>query len=307
MKAVVLPRYGGADDLEVAEVPRPQCAAGEVLVELRATSVNPVDWKVGAGLLDAAIPGEFPLIPGWDAAGVIAEVGSGVADFAVGDEVFGYVRRPVAKWGTYAEYTIAEPGMIAKKPANLDWGSAAGLPLVGMTALQCLDAVRVKDGDTVLIHAAAGGVGTMAVQIAKARGARVIGTASARNHDYLLAFGAEPVEYGPGLLERVRRLVPDGPDAALDAVGGDAIELSIEAGTDPSRVVSIMDPAVRDLGGEYVFVSADSEDLRQLAALTETRELVVPISETYPLEQAADAWRASQTGRTRGKIVLRIS
>lgn len=307
MKAVALPRYGGADDLELIDLPRPPCAPGEVLIRLKATSVNPVDWKLGAGYLDAMIPGEFPLVPGWDAAGIVEEAGAEVTDLAVGDEVFGYVRRPAAKWGTYAEYTIAEPVMVAKKPANLDWSSAAGLPLVGLTALQCLDAVRVKEGDTVLVHAAAGGVGTMAVQIAKSRGARVIGTASARNHDYLLAFGAEPVEYGPGLLERVRRLVPDGPDAALDAVGGDAIELSIEAGTDPSRVVSIMDPAVRDLGGEYVFVSADSEDLRQLAALTETRELVVPISETYPLEQAADAWRASQTGRTRGKIVLRIS
>lgn len=278
-----------------------------MLVQFKATSVNPVDWRLGAGYLDAGIPGEFPLIPGWDAAGVVVEVGSEVTAFAVGDEVFGYVRRPVAKWGTYAEYTIAEPGMITRKPANLDWGSAAGLPLVGLTALQCLDAMRVKEGDTVLVHAAAGGVGTMAVQIAKARGARVIGTASERNHDYLLAFGAEPVEYGPELLERIRRLVPEGPNAALDAAGGGAIELSIEAGTDPSRVVSIMDPAVRDQGGEYVFVSADSEDLRQLAALTEARQLTVPISETYPLDQAADAWRASQTGRTRGKIILRIS
>jgi NADPH:quinone reductase-like Zn-dependent oxidoreductase len=307
MKAVVLPRYGGADELEIVELAQPPCGPGEVLIQLRATSVNPVDWKVGAGHLDAAIPGEFPLIPGWDAAGVVTEVGAEVSEFAVGDEVFGYVRRPIAKWGTYAEYTVAEPGMIAKKPANLDWDSAAGLPLVGMTALQCLDAVRVKEGDTVLVHAAAGGVGTMAVQIAKSRGARVIGTASARNHDYLVAFGAEPVEYGPGLLERVRWLVPDGPDAALDAAGGDAIELSIEAGTDPSRIVSIMDPAIREQGGEYVFVAADSEDLRQLAELTESRELIVPISETYPLDQAADAWRASQTGRTRGKIILRVS
>jgi NADPH:quinone reductase-like Zn-dependent oxidoreductase len=307
MKAVVLPRYGGAEALEVADVPRPRCGAGEVLLRLKATSVNPVDWKLGAGYLDSAIPGEFPLIPGWDAAGVVAEVGAEVDGFEVGDEVFGYVRRPIAKWGTYAEYTIAEPWMIARKPPNLDWDSAGGLSLVGVTALQALDAVEAKEGDTVLVHAAAGGVGTIAVQIARARGARVIGTASARNHDYLVAFGAEPVEYGPGLLERIKRLVPEGPDAAVDAVGGDAAEVSIEAGVDPSRVVSVVDPGVRDSGGRYVFMSVTPKDLDHLAALVENRELIVPISETYPLERAADAWRASQTGRTRGKIVLRIS
>lgn len=307
MKAVVLPRYGGADELVVADVPVPPCGPGEVLVRLRASSVNPVDWKLGAGYLDAMIPGEFPLIPGWDAAGVVTEVGSAVTDFAVGDEVFGYVRRPVAKWGTYAEYTIAEPHMIARKPASLDWASAGGLSLTGLTALQCLDAVRVKDGDTVLVHAAAGGVGTLAVQIAKARGARVIGTASARNHDYLVAFGAEPIEYGPGLLERIRRLAPEGPDAVVDAVGGGAVEVSIEAGADPSRVVSVADPSVREKGGLYVFIEVTPEDLNALADLVADRRLTVPVSEAYPLEQAADAWRASQTGRTRGKIILRIS
>jgi NADPH:quinone reductase-like Zn-dependent oxidoreductase len=307
MKAVVLTRYGGAGQLEVAEVPQPSCGPGEVLVQLRATSVNPVDWKLGAGNLDSAIPGEFPLIPGWDAAGVITEVGSEVEEFEVGDEVFGYVRRPVAKWGTYAEYTVAEPRMIARKPASLDWASAGGLSLTGLSALQSLDAVGVKQGDTVLVHAAAGGVGTLAVQIARARGARVIGTASARNHDYLIAFGAEPVEYGPGLVDRIRRLAPEGPDAAVDAIGGDAVEVSIEAGADPSRVVSIVDPSVRDKGGKYVSISVRPEDLETLAALAADRTIMVPISETYPLEQTADAWRASQTGRTRGKIILRIS
>jgi NADPH:quinone reductase-like Zn-dependent oxidoreductase len=307
MKAVVLPRYGGADDLVVADVPQPPCGPGEVLIRLKASSVNPADWKLGAGHLESVIPGEFPLIPGWDAAGVIAEAGAEVTDFTVGDEVFGYLRPPVAKWGTYAEYTVAEPHMIALKPASLDWASAGGLSLTGLTAIQSLDAARVKQGDTVLIHAAAGGVGTFAVQIAKSRGARVIGTASAANHDYLVAFGAEPVEYGPGLLERIQRLAPDGPDAVVDAIGGDAVDVSVAAGTEPSRVVSVADPTVREKGGRYVFVSATPQDLNTLADLVADRKLTVPISETYPLDQAADAWRASQTGRTRGKIILRIS
>jgi NADPH:quinone reductase-like Zn-dependent oxidoreductase len=307
MKAVILPRYGGADELVVADVPQPACGPGEVLIRLKASSVNPVDWKLGAGHLDSVIPGEFPLIPGWDAAGVIAEVGAEVAEFAVGDEVFGYVRRPVAKWGAYAEYTVAEPHMIAHKPASLDWASAGGLSLAGLTAVQSLDAVGVKEGDTVLVHAAAGGVGTLTVQVAKARGARVIGTASAANHGYLEAFGAEPIEYGPGLLEGIQRLAPDGPDAAVDAIGGDAVDVSIAAGTDPSRVVSVADPAVREKGGQYVFIDATSEDLNTLADLTADRRLTVPISKTYPLRETAQAWRASQTGRARGKIILRIS
>lgn len=306
MKAVVLPRYGGAEELEVTDTPMPPHGPGEVLIRQRATSVNPVDWKIGSGAAAAVFPAELPLIPGWDAAGVITEVGSEVSGYQVGDEVFGYVRRPVAKWGTYAEYTTAEPWMIAHKPASLDWDSAGALPLVGVTALQALDMVGVKEGDTVLVHAASGGVGTMAVQIAKARGARVIGTASPRNHDYLVAFGAEPVEYGDGLLERLRRLVPDGPDAALDAVGGDAAAVSIAAGAAPDRVVSIVDPSVKEQGAHHFLMSVTTEDLRTLGGLTEARRLTVPISETYPLDQAADAWRASRTGRTRGKIVLRI-
>nr|QZD54003.1 NADP-dependent oxidoreductase [Glycomyces sp. TRM65418] len=304
---MALPRYGGADGREVVDLPRPSWSAGEVLIRLKTSSVNPVDWKLGAGYLDSVIPGEFPLIPGWDAAGVIAEVGSDVTDFAVGDEVFGYVRRPVAKWGAYAEYIVAESHMIAHKPASLDRDSAGGLSLAGLTAVQSLDAVRVKEGDTVLVHAAAGGVGTLTVQVARARGARVIGTASARNHDYLAAFGAEPIEYGPGLLERIRRLAPEGPDAAVDAIGGDAVDVSIAAGTEPSRVVSVADPAVREKGGKYVFIDVTPEDLRTLADLVEDGRLTVPIAEAYPLERTADAWRASRSGHVRGKIVLRLA
>ncbi|GAB3231592.1 NADP-dependent oxidoreductase [Glycomyces halotolerans] len=306
MKAVIMRRYGGPEELEVADVPRPEHGPGEVVIELKAASVNPVDWKIGAGRFDAHIPGDFPLAPGWDGAGTVVEVGSDVTEYAVGDEVFGYVRRPTVKWGTYAEYTIAEPNMIAPKPDRLDWPSAGGLALVGLTAVQTLDAVGVGEGDTVLVHAAAGGVGSLAVQIAAARGARVIGTASPRNHDYLRGFGAEPVEYGEGLLDRLRGLAPSGVDAALDAVGGGEVELSIEAGADPSRVVSIADPRVEDKGGKYVFIEADSEDLRTLTDLVESGRLSVPIAAIHPLEAAARAWRENQTGRTRGKIILTI-
>lgn len=302
-----MPRYGGAQDLRTAETPEPAPGPGEVLIRLEATSVNPVDRELAAGRLDSIVPAEFPLIPGWDAAGTVAEVGSEVTEYAAGDHVLGYVRRPVARWGTYAEYTVAEPRMIAPKPDFMDWDSAAGLPLAGLTALQALEAVALKDAETVLVHAAAGGVGSIAVQIAKARGARVVGTASRRNHDYLVALGAEPVEYGDGLLERVRRLVPDGIDAALDAVGAGEVDLSIRAGADPSRVVSIADPKVREKGGEYVFTEPRSEDLRALTALAESRQLIVPVSAAFPLERAAEAWEAGRTGGARGKTVLRMA
>lgn len=307
MKAVVLPRYGGARDLESTDVPRPPCGLNEVLIRLKATSVNPVDRHLGAGGLDSLVPVQFPLIPGWDAAGTVVEVGAEITEYTVGDDVLGHVRRPVAKWGTYAEYTTAEPFMIAPKPASMDWHSAAGLPLAGLTALQALDAVAVKDAETVLVHAAAGGVGSIAVQIAVARGARVIGTASPRNHDYLVALGAEPVEYGDGLLERVRRLAPDGIDAALDAVGAGEFDLSAGAGADPSRIVSIADPKVRERGGVHVFTEPDSGDLRALTTLVESRELTVPVSAVYPLEEAAKAWEAGRGGHARGKIILTIA
>lgn len=302
-----MPRYGGTRDLRTAEVPEPAPGPGEVLIRLKATSVNPVDRELAAGRLDSIMPAEFPLVPGWDAAGTVAEVGSEVAGYAVGDHVLGCVRRPVAKWGTYAEYTVAAPHMIAPKPDSMDWDSAAGLPLAGLTAIQALDAAALKDAETILVHAAAGGVGSIAVQIAKARGARVIGTASPRNHDYLVALGAEPVEYGAGLLERVRRLVPDGLDAALDAVGAGEVDLSIQAGAAPSRVVSVVDPKAREKGGEYVFTEPRSEDLRALAALAESRGLIVPVSAVFPLERAAEAWEACRSGGARGKTVLRMA
>ncbi|WP_100444931.1 NADP-dependent oxidoreductase [Glycomyces xiaoerkulensis] len=305
MKAMVMHRYGGPEQLESADHPAPVRGPGEVLIRLKTTSVNPVDWKVGAGHLDAAIPGDFPIIPGWDAAGQVAEADPADTGFTVGDEVFGYLRRPVVKWGTYAQYTVAEPSMIAAKPPTLEWDAAGALPLVGLTALQALDAVGVGTGDTVLVHAAAGGVGSIAVQVALARGAQVIGTASQGHHDHVRTLGAEPVEYGDGLEDRIEAFAPDGIDAALDAAGGQ-FELSVRAGAEPSRVVSIIDRSVRDDGGRWVFVEPDADGLRALAALTESGQVDVPVSAVYRLDQAAEAWRASRSGHTRGKLVIRV-
>ncbi|MFE9243238.1 NADP-dependent oxidoreductase [Nocardiopsis sp. NPDC006938] len=302
MKAIALQQYGSADDLSLVDLPDPKVAPGEVLIRVRAAGVNPVDWKLAAGGLDPVMEAAFPLIPGWDVAGVVEAVGFDAGEYAVGDEVYGYVRKDWARNGSYAELVSASVRLIAPKPASLSWQEAAGVPLAGLTAFQSLQRVAVGAGDTVLVHAAAGGVGAFGVQIAVDRGARVIGTASERNHEYLRELGAEPVTYGDGLAERVRELAPGGVDAVLDFVGGGVAELPV---TDrPDRVVSIADPGVLALGGQYVWVRPDHDDLVELAGLADRGALSVHVDREFPLAEAAEAWRLNQTGRTRGKIVL---
>ncbi|MEO3872843.1 NADP-dependent oxidoreductase [Nonomuraea sp. B12E4] len=306
MKAIVLDQYGTADDLRLVDLPEPKVAPSEVLIRVKAAGVNPVDWKLAAGYLDSIMNSGFPLIPGWDVAGVVERVGPDSPEFAVGDEVYGYVRKDWAQNGTYAELVSANVRMIARKPASLSWEQAAGVPLAGLTAYQSIKRVGVAEGDTVLIHAAAGGVGSFGVQIAVALGARVIGTASERNHDFLRSLGAEPVTYGEGLADRVRALAPDGVDAALDFVGGDAVEVSLSVVRRPQRVVSITTDAAEKHGGHYVWVRPDSADLATLTRLADEGKLTVHVDRALPLAEAAEAWRLNASGRTRGKIVLTV-
>ncbi|MEE1784951.1 NADP-dependent oxidoreductase [Streptomyces sp. SP17BM10] len=307
MKAITYRGYGGPDVLEYGDVPEPKLGPDSVLVRVAAASVNPVDWKIQAGYLDSALDVVFPVIPGWDVAGVVEQVGVGVTEFAPGDEVMGYVREDLVRRGTFAEYVAAPVRTLARKPAGLDFAQAAGLPLAGLTGYQALTrALEVKPGETVLIHAAAGGVGSLAVQIAVALGARVIGTASERNHDYLRTLGAEPVAYGDGLADRVRALAPNGLDAVLDLIGGEALQISPALLSDGGRLASVADGAVLALGGRYVFVRPDVADLSALADLAETGRLTVEVAATFPLEQAADAQRLNAAGHTRGKIVVTI-
>lgn len=303
MKAIAIHRYGGPEVVEYTDLPDPKVGPDSVLVQVRAAGVNPVDWKVRDGLLDGLLDAHFPLVMGWDAAGVVRAVGGGVTEFAPGDEVYGCVRKDTVEHGTYAELVAAPVRTLARKPAALDWAQAGGLPLAGLTALQSLRAVGA-DGDTVLVHAAAGGVGHLAVQIARALGARVIGTAGERNHAYLRELGAEPVRYGEGLAERVRALAPEGVDAALDLVGGDAVEVSAGLVADPARIASVADFGVKARGGRYVWVRPDAAGLAELAALADEGRLTVTVASTFPLAQAASAQALSAEGRTRGKIVL---
>ncbi|MEU5421139.1 NADP-dependent oxidoreductase [Streptomyces sp. NPDC001407] len=307
MKAISYRSYGGPEVLEYGERPDPKVGPDSVLIKVKAAAVNPVDWKAQAGYLDAALDAVFPVIPGWDVSGVVVQPGADVAEFAVGDEVIGYVREDFLSRGTFAEYVAAPVRTLARKPANLTFEQAAGLPLAGLTAYQSLvKALKVGQGETVLVHAAAGGVGSMAVQIAKHLGARVIGTASERNHDYLRGLGAEPVVYGEGLADRVRALAPSGVDAALDLAGGEALTVSPALLAEGGRIASIADPAVLGLGGRYVFVRPDAADLTALAELAESGVLTVEVAEVFPLEKTADAQRLNAAGHTRGKIVVTV-
>lgn len=307
MKAVVYRRYGGPEVLETADVPDPRLGPESVLIDVKAVSVNPVDWQTAAGDLDSRFDVHFPVIPGWDVAGVVARTGPTVTGYAAGDEVFGYVRRDSIGPGTYAERVAAPVRTIARKPARLTWEQAAAVPVAGLTAYQSLVGVlAVSAEDTVLVQAAAGGVGTFAVQIARALGARVVGTASPRNHDYLRALGAEPVAYGPGLAGRVRALAPGGVTAVLDMYGGEPLRASVRLLADGAgtRVVSLADDGVRELGGTFVFARPSAGDLARLARLADAGRLVPEIARVLPLDEAAEAFRLSRSGHVRGKIVL---
>ncbi|GAA5705751.1 NADP-dependent oxidoreductase [Streptomyces avermitilis] len=306
MKAITLDGYGGPEALRLTDVPDPKVAPGEVLVRVKAAGVNPVDWKLAEGRLDSLMETHFPLVPGWDVAGVVERVGFDVEEFAPGDEVFGYIRKDSVQLGGYAELVSAHVRMLALKPAALSWEQAAGVPLAGLTAYQAIKRAGIRAGDTVLVHAAAGGVGSLGVQIAVALGARVIGTASAHNHDFVRRLGAEPVTYGAGLADRVAELTPEGIDAALDFVGADAVDVSLRLLERPERLVSIADPEAAAKGGHYVWVRPDPGDLAALAGLADRGELAVHVDQVLPLAEAAEAWRLNRLGRTRGKLVLSV-
>ncbi|MEU0004796.1 NADP-dependent oxidoreductase [Streptomyces sp. NPDC006314] len=307
MKGISYSRYGGPEVLEYGEVRDPKVGPDQVLVKVRAAAVNPVDWKCREGYLDAILDPVFPVIPGWDVSGTVVRPGASVTEFSAGDEVIGYVREDFLSRGTFAEYVAAPVRTLARKPRNLSFEEAAGLPLAGLTAYQVLvGALEIERGETVLVHAAAGGVGSLAVQIATHLGARVIGTASERNHDHVRGLGAEPVTYGEGLAERVRERAPDGVDAVFDTIGGDTLQTSAGLLAPEGRLASIADPEVVSHGGRYCFVRPDPEDLGKLAELAEQGVLSVHVQEAFPLERAADAYRLNQEGRTRGKIVVTV-
>ncbi len=305
MKAITYSTYGGPEVLTLTELEEPKVGPGEILLDVHAASVNPVDWKVMSGGLDALMTTHFPVIPGWDVAGVVAAVGLDVPEFAVGDEVMAYARKDWIQAGSFAERMTVPVRAAAAKPASLSFAQAAALPLAGLTAYQSLHRLGLTSGQTVLIHGANGGVGSFAVQIAAAAGARVIGTASPRSHERVRGLGAEPVAYGQGLAERVRELAPEGVDLVLDYVGG-VLEETLAVLAPDGRHASIVDGSVMGSGGDYLWVRPDATDLAALGDLVEAGSLRVDVERTFGLADAADAFRLSMEGRTSGKIVLTI-
>ncbi len=305
MRAIAANRFGGNEVLELTEVPDPIVGPDTVLVRTKAVGLNPVDWKSVRGGLKERFPNHFPLVPGWDVAGVVERVGPAVTEFAEGDEVLAYDREDHVQWGTLAELVGVPIRCVAAKPAGLAWAEAGALPLAGLTAYQCVIAAGIGPGDSVLVHAASGGVGTFAVQFASWAGGRVIGTAGPANHDYVRSLGAEPVAYGDGLVTAVRDLVPDGVSAIIDLVGGDALEATLDLGGDGLRLVSVTNPdRVKALGGRYIFVRPTAEQLAELSRFAAEGSLRVHVRETFPFEHAVDALARVEEGHGPGKVVV---
>lgn len=310
MRAAIYDQYGGAEVLEVREVADPPVGPDTVLVRVKATSVNPVDWKVREGYLQGAYPHHLPIVPGWDVAGVVEAVGPAVSTgIEVGDEVYGYVRRDDLALGTAAELVAAPERTVVKKPAGLSFEEAAALPLVGLTAYQgVVETLAVQAGERLLVHAASGGVGHVAVQIAKARGAHVIGTASPENHAWLRELGADEVlDYDAGPISKQLEEIGGKVDAVLDLIGGDALEDAPAQVHDAARVTSIIDATtVLAMGGRYVFCRPDRDNLKALAELVDAGKLRVTVAETFALDQIADAHRLSEAGHPQGKVVVTV-
>ncbi|MDH6707627.1 NADPH:quinone reductase-like Zn-dependent oxidoreductase [Kitasatospora sp. MAA19] len=307
-KAIAFSEYGDVDVLRPTDIEVPAPGPGQVRVAVRAVGVNPLDHKVRSGSMAAMFPVAFPHVGGYELAGVVEAVGPDVTGWAPGDEVFGALMG-----GAYAEQALVDAGHLGRKPASLSWEEAAAIPTAAETAERALDVLGVRAGETLLVHGAAGGVGTVLLQLARARGVTVVGTASEANHEHLRELGAIPVAYGDGLAERVRAAAPGGVDRALDAVGkGGVLPLSVELTGAADRVLTIADfvgaaeHGIRFSGGADGVESYHQRAYAAVLALHEAGTLRLPLHRVLPLAEAAEAQRLSEQGHLRGKIVLTV-
>jgi NADPH:quinone reductase-like Zn-dependent oxidoreductase len=300
-KAVRFDDYGELDVLDVVDVPDPTPGPGQVLVRVKAAGINPGEASIRRGVFHAMWPSSFPSGQGSDLAGVVEGVGDAVTGWSAGDEVIGWTDERAGQ----AELVVTEATRLTAKPPEVPWEVAGGLFVAGTTAWACVRAVAPQPGETVVITGAAGGVGSLTIQLARRTGARVIGLAGAANHDWLRSHGAIPVAYGDGVAERIREQAPDGVDAFVDTFGG-YLDLALgELGVAPDRVNTIIPPEARDgihVEGNAQGSSADV--LAELAGLVAAGELEVPIAATYPLDRVRDAYAELERRHTRGKIVL---
>ena len=298
MKAIQFSEFGGPEVLKLVELDDPRPGPGQIRIRVRAAAVNPIDWKIRSG----AMGGDLPRRTGVEVAGIVDELGEGVGDVAVGDRVFANAAGGAAELALSSFYAVIPP--------SLDFVAAAALPVAAETAVRTLDLLGVRPGQTLVINGASGGVGITTVQFARERGARVIGTASPANQDYVRSFGAAPTTYGDGLAERVRQLAPDGVDRALDAAGGGALPALVELTGSADRVVTIADYAGAQQTGVRFTGGAGAERatsaLEDAAVLVEAGRLSVPVAKTFPLADIAEAHRISQKGHPGGKLVLTV-
>lgn len=308
MKAVRIHSYGDPEVLTYEDAPLPAIAEDDVLIRVHAAAINPVDWKIRQGHLQGFLNHPLPLILGWDVSGVVEAVGANVTSLKPGDEV--YSRPNIERDGAYAEYVAVKASEVALKPKSVDHVHAAAVPLAGITAWHCLfEAAQLSAGQRVLIHAAAGGVGSYAVQFARWKGAYVIGTASARNRDFLLELGAdEVIDYQSARFEEAIEPV----DVVFDTIGGEVQERSWQVVKPGGILVSIISPpseeqaAAHHCRSAYVFIQPRADWLTEMAQLIDAGQMKPIVDVILPLSQAAEAHRISQSGHTRGKIVLQV-
>jgi NADPH:quinone reductase-like Zn-dependent oxidoreductase len=303
MKAVRFDEYGGVDVLEVREVEDPVAAPGRVLVAVKAAGINPGEISIREGRLHERWPATFPSGEGTDLAGVVQAVGDGVTGFAVGDEVLGWTEERASQ----AELVAVPADQLTAKPAAVPWEVAGSLFVAGLAALASVQAVAPQGGETVVVSAAAGGVGSVAVQLARRTGATVIGLAGEHNHDWLRRHDIIPVTYGDGQADRIREAADGKVDAFIDTFGGGYVDLAIELGVAPQRINTIIDyDAVQRLGvnAQGTHAIATAALLAELAGLVADGSLEIPIARTYPLDEVRDAFRELELRRTHGKIVL---
>lgn len=303
-RAVRYGQYGGIEVLQVAEVSRPVPGRGQVLVQVRAAGINPGEAKIRNGALAERWPSTFPSGQGTDLAGVVAETGPEVGAFAVGDEVIGFTDNRAS----HAEFVVVQAGNLVPRPANVPWEAAGGLFVAGTTAYAAVRAVAAGPGDTLVVAGAAGGVGSIAVQLAVAAGATVIGLASEPNHQWLASHRVTPVSYGAGVADRIRAASAGRVDSFIDTVGTGYVELALELGVRPDRIDTIADftaPAKYGVKLEGTSAAATAEVLAELAAMIDKGQLEIPVAAVYPLSEVQAAFRELEQGHTRGKIVLR--
>ena len=312
MKAAFIEEYGDLTNIQTGQLDKPEAGEGEVLVRIKAAGVNPVDAAVAKGMLKDAIPGEFPLIPGWDMAGVVEDTGHAARRFQAGDEVYAYARRPTIQHGTFAEYIAIPEAYLAERPSNISMEEAGGIPLVGLTAYQSIfDFGELKKDQTLLILGASGGVGTLAIQLAKSVGANVIGVASEANQEYMKELGADiTIDYKDNHVgEAVQKVQPEGVDLIFHCSRGDSFAQVMETGVlkEGGKVASITNsnPDISDdIEFKYVFVEPNAEQLEHIAALADNGKITVPVSNTYSLEETGLALQEVEKLHTRGKLII---